>query len=281
MIFMESNENIGILYDSYAKLLNITKGFLDQMEVAIQQLRKDPEHMDTASVQKSIQDYKTAMQQDQMVPADIVPSQIRKRLKDCRKFQKDLEKVLNRYAKMKDKIAFGGNYIRGVVRKPKVMTNDIDANRHAVINEAIRTINLGMDWIEKYLIDLFNLNDQDMNIIEIVNRVYLKQKIYESVGETLYRIEKNGKDIYTAYAETCTTSEYARFTDKMGSWLPTWQEGTVYFTQEGYERFFESVWPHMQIRLGDCEVITSLVDPDMEVLESDFHHLVVAKEESA
>ena len=274
MIFMESNETIGILYDSYVPLLEITKQFLGEMEIAIADLRNDPEDVDISDISDEIQAYKQKMQ-TQLVPAEIIPSQIRKTMKKLKDFQTDLNQVLERFAKDKDKIAFGGNYFRAVIQKPKVMTNSIDGSRQAVINEAIRYVSLGMDWIEKYLIDLFNLNDQDLNIVEIVNRVYLKQKIYESTGGTLYRISKNGMNIYEAYADSCSPKEYLRFTEKLGSWLPSWKDGEIYFTQEGYERFFESVWPTMKGRLGDCIILECHTSSDASVLDADRYHVVL------
>lgn len=177
-IFVESNEDMGILYRSYYPLVGITSDFLNTVADHIKILLKDPLQKNF-NLNPQIEEFKSKTQIS-FSPDSINPSAIRQTFRDLKRCNQDLEGILGRYVKLKDNIAYGGNYMRAIIKKPKVYsktTNYEDLDR---INNNIRHVNRAMDWIEKVIIDLFNLNDQDRNILEIVNKIYIKKHIYES-----------------------------------------------------------------------------------------------------
>ena len=176
-IFVESNEDMGILYDSYESLLPDTNSFLDKIEKYVNQLNSDPDKLDM-DLKGDITDYK-AKAMVKCKPAAIELKKIKSLTKKIKDYQSKLESTLSRFAKIKDSIAYGGSFSRAILHRPKVYSKEISEEKYGKINEAIRNVNRAMDWCEKVLIDLFNMTDQDLNILEIIDKVYAKKKIYE------------------------------------------------------------------------------------------------------
>ena len=177
-IFVESTEDMGIQFDSYELLLGQTNTFLDLIEKFIDKLNKDPDTVDI-DLGPDIKEYKTkALVKCKAKPIEL--KKIRQMMKKIMAYQSKLTETLHRYAKIKDSIAYGGNFTRAILKRPKVYSKEINEEKYAKINEEIRSVNRAMDWVEKVLIDLYNLTDQDLNILEIVNVTYNKTKIYES-----------------------------------------------------------------------------------------------------
>lgn len=163
-------------------MLGIITSFTDVTEHAIKKLITNPKK----AIQygdDEIEQFKKDIDID-VRPGEIDIKSTRATHKELKKYRKSVEEVANRYTKLRDKISFGGNYIRAILRRPKVYSTEIDGAAYDVINRNVRNINRGMDWIEKSLMDLFNLIDHDINTIRWVDKVYGKHKIYEDVQET-------------------------------------------------------------------------------------------------
>lgn len=178
-IFTESSENDGILYDSYEPLLKVINDFLNTVTKNIDQLIDNPTK-NKIDLSSDLKQFKHDIKK-KMIPQPIDVNKINKTVSKIKGFSKDIDIALKKYAKLKNKIAFGGNYLRAVINKPKVYIKDIDEKKYDVENNNIRQINYAMDWIEKGLLDLYNLADQDLNILTVVNAVYAKTHIFESV----------------------------------------------------------------------------------------------------
>lgn len=178
-IFVESTEDMGIMYNSYESLLGVTSNFMDVIETGVDKLVKDPDKSDI-DISSDITKFKKDIKKN-FTPAPIEINKIGSTISKVKKFKKELESLLKRYGALKNKISFGGNYFRAVVAKPKVYSKEINADNYEKINQNIRAVNRGMDWVEKALLDLFNFADQDLNILTVVNTVYGKKHIYESV----------------------------------------------------------------------------------------------------
>lgn len=176
-IFTESSEDKGIMYKSYEPVLGSTRDFLNDIERSIKDVNDDP--FDKAiDLTSRIDAFKKSVNRD-FKPGPIVIPNIKKTIKTVEAYRKDLDKVLDHYAKLRDQIAYGGNFKRDSIQRPKVYSKDIDEDKYAKVNNNIRNLNRAMDWAEKVLIDLYNMVDQDLNILNIVNRVYAKSHIYE------------------------------------------------------------------------------------------------------
>lgn len=177
-IFKESNEDMGLLYNSYYPMISATREFLSLVDNAISDLVDHPDEIDI-DLSNEIANFKSKinieMYPDPIDAGNIVTT--KKKLKDAKK---DINQILSDYIELKDKIAFGGNWFRAILNKPKVYSKDIDSESYERINNNIRVVNYAMDWIEKALIDLYNLNDQDLNILKMVNKIYIQRNIYES-----------------------------------------------------------------------------------------------------
>lgn len=185
-IFVESNENLGILFNDYKDLLPKTEQFLSVVSDFIEKINKTPDKVDD-SIKGDLSEYrKVAMSKISPKPIEI--KKIKDIMKQIKSFQKDCESLLSKYIKIKDKIAYGGNYIRGIIKKPKVYMKNGTDEQYSAVNSNVRDANRAMDWIEKVIIDLFNMADQDLNILGIVDRVYNRSHIFEG-AENLAVIE--------------------------------------------------------------------------------------------
>lgn len=193
-IFTESNEDMGLLFDGYKGIGEQVKSFLGVIEGKISELLKDPQHAN-ADLREEITKFKAAVDK-KPTPKPINISKVGSTKAMVKNYRSEMEKVLDRYAKARDKMSFGGNLMRSIIMKPKVYSKEIDSESYAKNNRNIRNIERALDWVEKVLIDLFNLIDQDLNILTLVGKVYGKRKIYEHT-----EIFQSGDfDAYNGYA---------------------------------------------------------------------------------
>lgn len=185
-IFMESNENLGITFNSYKILYKIIDEFLNVIEERIIDLIDDP-FSKVINVNDDLNKFKNDIQLN-ITPEPIEISKIYKLKKEIKIYRSNVDKILNRLANSKNKISFGGNWYRFAISRPKVYHKEVNYDYHEIINRNIRNINYGLDWIEKVLLDLYNMIDQDLNILTLINTIYGKNKVFESVNNS-YIIE--------------------------------------------------------------------------------------------
>ena len=178
-IFTESNEDLGLQLDSYEPILATVNNFLDDVEKCIKEMNRGKSKL-SIDLTARIKSFKTDVKKS-IKPESIEIGRVPSYKKRVRTFQVALDRTLTRFSKLKDSVAYGGNYIRAIIRKPKVYSREIDTDKYEVNNSNIRAVNRALDWSEKVMIDLFNLADQDMNILTIIDRVYKKNHIYEDV----------------------------------------------------------------------------------------------------
>lgn len=179
-IFVESAEDKGVLYKSYKPLLGYINAFLTIISDCVDELNSDPD-----KVKINLGDKIDQFKKDIAIkpePGPIVISKINRQIKTIKDYRSNIDKSLKAYADLKNKISYGGNIFRSILHRPKVLDNSIDPERYDLINNNIRNVNRAMDWIEKCFIDLYNFVDQDLDILNIINRVYIKQHIYEGVN---------------------------------------------------------------------------------------------------
>lgn len=176
-IFTESSENKGILFESYKFLNKRITIFLDLLENTITKIKDDPttEEIDLTN---DITQFKKDIDVE-FVPSSIIISEIGKLKYEIKKFKSEAEDILSRYSKLRYRITAGGNYIHGIITRSSLYSKDINSEHYEKINNNIRMIFRSLDWVEKILIDLFNMIDQDLNLITIVNVTYNKKHIFE------------------------------------------------------------------------------------------------------
>jgi hypothetical protein len=177
-IFVESSEELGILYNSYKPVLAHLDNFLSIIEDTIKKFNDDPSsvHIDLSI---HIKKFKEDIEVEKN-PEPIKIGTIKDTSNLLKKFKSNIEDCLERYAAAKKKVSYGGSALKAVVNRPKVYANNIDEDSYENNSKIIRNINRSLDWIEKCIIDLYALVDQDLNLLNIVNRVYAKNKIYEN-----------------------------------------------------------------------------------------------------
>lgn len=180
-IFTESSENMGILYDSYKDIYETMDEFLKTIESSIKELIDDPSGIEI-DIKDDIEEFKKSIDK-KFTPVAIDINKISSTKKTIKNYRDDVDEILNRLSKAKNKISFGGNWYRFAINRPKIYSKEIDEGSHESINKNIRAVNRGLDWIEKTIIDLYNLIDQDLNILTIVDKVYSKNHVYESTHD--------------------------------------------------------------------------------------------------
>ncbi len=176
-IFYESNETLGVLYDRYRNIPKIIDIFLDDIESSVKVTLSNPEK-DLSSLLTSLKKFKDDVSFENK-PIVIGSDQIKEITKSINDLEKNTDKILKKFVKLKDKISFGGNLYRAIIRKPRIYSKDIDEERYRIQNANIRAINRSLDWVEKTFIDIYNLMNQDKNILQLIDKVYISNKIYE------------------------------------------------------------------------------------------------------
>lgn len=181
-IFTESSEDIGILYYSYRSIKDHIDNLLGKVEGNIKKFLKDPKNY-KIDTREDINEFKNKTSK-KITPAAIDINNINKIKKTIKKYKSDLDDIITRYAKIRNRVSFGGNYYRAILKRPKVYSKEIDYDAYDAINRNIRNIDRALDWVEKIIIDLSNMVDQDLNILSIVGKVYVKTHIYEDTDQS-------------------------------------------------------------------------------------------------
>lgn len=196
-IFTESSEDIGLLYSEYKNMKDDVTKLLGKIEEKIKFFLKDPKNY-VINLNDGIDQFKKSTSR-KLSPKEIDIREVKSQKKEIKDFKNDLDKILKRYSSIKDKIAFGGNYFRAILKRPKVYSKEIDYDAYEAINRNIRNIDRAMDWIEKVLMDLYNMADHDLNVLTLIGEVYAKRRIYESFDPSVNRpTTDNPYDVITA-----------------------------------------------------------------------------------
>lgn len=182
-IFMESSETLGLLYDRYYKLPPKIDDFLDMIEHAIDAAdRKGVPDTKEMNMQEKLNKFKKLVEIDVKVPEPIDLDEIKSIREDVKSIHNKAEALLTRMGVLRRKFRFGSNWIKGILIKPKVYSNDIKEDAQIKVNQFMRDVGRCMDWAEKITIDVMNLASQDLNILSLAQKVYFK-RLYEAVEE--------------------------------------------------------------------------------------------------
>ena len=181
IIFTESSEEKGIMYNSYEFLNDRITEFLDIIERNINIIKKDP-LKNISELRKDIDSFKEDIDIEYK-PSTVSISDISSLKYTITKYRKHTENILDRYSKLRYKITAGGNYVHGILMRSKLYSKDINPEHYDIINRNVRLTFLALDWTEKVLMDLFNMIDQDLNLITILFTAYSKHKIFENTED--------------------------------------------------------------------------------------------------
>lgn len=177
-IFTESNEDKGILYNSYRFLNTKISMFLNDIETSVNNIKKG-NFVGNVGLREKTNDFKRTVN-IQYYPSAIDKTKIKSIKELIKSFRKNTDLLLKRYASLRYSMSYGGDYVHGVLNRGHVYSKEINPERYEMINRNLRDVDRALDWVEKVLMDLFNMIDQDINLLTIVDVTYIKRKIYES-----------------------------------------------------------------------------------------------------
>ena len=184
-IFIESSEEKGILLSKYKKVFDIMSNFITSIEVLSKEVKKGNEKNYKDEIVKLIEQFKSDVQFEKK-PEPIELGTTSKVKKELNHYKRLCDHFLNQLVKLRKGFKFGTSYLNGMLfNRTKMIPKEVDQQKYTVGNDNFRLLNYAIDWAEKVLIDLFNLVDQDLNILSIVERLYVKTKVYESTEAQL------------------------------------------------------------------------------------------------
>lgn len=175
-----NGNKVGLLYSSYAKNVNLLEEFIDNIDTALSEYIKKKNPENKINIDQLISKFKENSKV-KLEPVVVQISKINQTFGLLYRTKNNLNQILNRLSKFKKKMttAFG---IYGKWNSSQKFVPNSSTSKP--IGESVDALTLAIDWCEKVLMDLFNLVDQDLNLLTIIERMYVKTKIYESVNES-------------------------------------------------------------------------------------------------
>ena len=128
-IFTETSENLGLLYNSYKDLPEIINKFLKVSEDAVDKLLEDPKN-NRIDLKNDISKFKNDINK-KFEPSPIQMNKIKSLKQSISSIRSTLDKILNKYAKLRNRVSFGGNYLRAIVKRPKVYSKEVDYDSYS------------------------------------------------------------------------------------------------------------------------------------------------------
>ena len=187
-IFIESSEEKGILLPKYKKVFEVLLTFITNIEVISKAAKKGNEKNYKDEIIKLIEQFKKESKFEQK-PEPIEIGTVGKTRLEIKKYQRLCDRILDQLVKLRKGFMFGTSYFNGILfNRSKMIPKEVDQQKYQIGNDNYRLLNYAIDWAEKILIDLYNLVDQDSNLLSIISRMYIKNRIYES-GEI--KLNKN------------------------------------------------------------------------------------------
>lgn len=174
---------LGLHHNAYKNHPSILDGFLNEVEKLIVKSRKTdiPDDNDVEHLRTKLNELKGKMDIDFSKPEPIAP-------RDCKKIQHTLNdtksetmNVINKLGKLRKLVKYGDNAINSMWFKPKVYQHTTDEEKLTNVNKWVKVAGIALDYAEKYSLDILNAVTSDINLMELVERVYYK-KIFEQYG---------------------------------------------------------------------------------------------------
>lgn len=172
-IFVESNKELGLMYQSYKDIPSKVKEFMDFIHKTVNYAHDEgvPKDDIGSKLAKFKSDCKTSM----ISPKNVDVQDVQKMIDDIQETRKEVDSLLTQLGVVRKKFRFGDNLIKGIIIKPKIYTNTIRDEDHAAVNAYMTSASKSLDWIEKVILDLMNMCDQDLNLVKTMNEVYFRE----------------------------------------------------------------------------------------------------------
>lgn len=180
-IFVESTEDRGLLYNSYKNVIIKAKSYIEKLKSFCDKMLKEPDKDISEKIDNAVDKFNDEIDfQVKPDPIDVRNlKEIRNKLNTANKLLNDF---LNKLISVKNAVAFGRNPIQELIFRSPLYAKKMDIGLTEAINNNIRSIYYGIDYAEKALVDLMNLVDQDLNLITVVDVMYVKPGYYENTN---------------------------------------------------------------------------------------------------
>jgi hypothetical protein len=173
ILFMESNEHVGLLYNRYKFIPNEIDLFMNLLDHQILKLKKG-EEVGCVEIRETLERFNNTCKINVNNPDLIDIPDVKYMRQILVDFRKNVNRLFNRYYKQRDR-ATPSTGLKGILSRPKIHSMH-DEESYIRINNEIRIINRSLDWIEKVLFDLLNLVNQDINVLSVIQKVYFSEK---------------------------------------------------------------------------------------------------------
>lgn len=190
-IFVESTDKLGILYDRYKNIPETTKKFMDIVNNAID--RSISKGVPDIDISGKLTEFKKDVKMQMIDPKAISSTTLKKTKNEIKSLKENVFEMLRQLGSMRKKFKYNDNAIKGILIKPKIYINTIDDNDHIKVNSFVRSVSNSLDWIEKVILDMMNLCDQDLNLLSLAGEVYFR-KIFENMGMLMTDTDEFGCD---------------------------------------------------------------------------------------
>lgn len=181
-IFIESSEELGILYNRYYKIPAKISRFIDYIETQMDCINKkgvEEANADNDDLIKKINQFKKDIEIDVKVPDPIESDELKETRKNVQEARRVTEDQINRLGKLRHSAKWGNNWINGILFRSKILHHQTGEEIQEKTNAVARTITRALDWAEKISLDVLNLTSQDLNILTLVQKVYYRN-IFEN-----------------------------------------------------------------------------------------------------
>ena len=172
-IFVESNEDLGLLYQSYKDIPAVVKEFLKFIEKTVDYALN--EGIPKEDIDSRLKEFKTKCKTSMIKPIEVGIKDLSELIPKIKDTKSDVDHLLQNLGSTRKKFRFGDNLIRGIIIKPKIYRNTIDENELEQVNTYMRKAAVSLDWIEKVILDLMNMCDQDLNLASVMKSVYYRE----------------------------------------------------------------------------------------------------------
>ena len=172
-IFVESNEDLGLLYQSYKDIPAVVKEFLKFIEKTVDYALNEGIPKD--DIDSNLKEFKSKCKTSMIKPTKVEFKDLSELIPKILGVKSDVDALLQNLGSTRKKFRFGDNLIKGIIIKPKIYRNTIDEDELSQVNTYVRKAAVSLDWIEKVILDLMNMCDQDLNLASVMKTVYYRE----------------------------------------------------------------------------------------------------------
>lgn len=172
-IFVESNEDLGLMWHGYKDIPGIVTGFLSFVHKTVDYALK--EGIPEDDMESKLKTFKQECRTSIIKPVNVNTKKMKEIIDKIKATDTEIRKCLEDLGTVRKKFRFGDNIIQGIIIKPKLYTNSIDEENLSKVNKYMRQASKCLDWIEKVIIDVMNMCTQDLNLATVMDKVYFRE----------------------------------------------------------------------------------------------------------